>query len=458
MNKTKINGKKKKTENKKPLKKINIKPKKTQTTLSKKTSFILSIIKKQKEITLPDSDIINKVNLFVNSLNKELQKSKIDATASIGGSVAKKTFVKDQFDADIFVRFGKTWKGKNISDTLENVLKKMKLNIIRVHGSRDYFQIRKEFTYEIVPVLKVDNYREAENVADMSPLHVYYFVKQASKNKNLRDEIRITKAFMKSSRVYGAESYIKGFSGHVVDLLLINYKSFFNLVSSAAKWKNEVIIDIEKHHIDAKMSLNTSKISGPLIIVDPIQKNRNAAAAVSAECFERFKESCKEFLKNPSEKFFLKQDFSEIINKKISENSSLKTIIINTAPLEGKRDVVGSKILKIKEFFERKLKDNDFQVLWSDWEFNEHNSRICFSFQNQKLSHVKIIKGPPANMKESASEFGKTHKKTFIKEDFIFAEEKREFLDVESLFSVLIKDEYVLQKCKKISFVNVQKA
>jgi tRNA nucleotidyltransferase (CCA-adding enzyme) len=167
-----------------------------------KSSCISEIVALEKKESLPDKEVILKINKFIDALNKALKQQKIDAEASMGGSVAKGTFIKNSFDADIFVKFHPKFRGQNISDILDSVLKKMKLEANRVHGSRDYFQIKKEFTYELVPVLNVNDYRQAENVADMSPLHVLYFIKQSRKIKNLREEIRVTKLFMKSARVY----------------------------------------------------------------------------------------------------------------------------------------------------------------------------------------------------------------------------------------------------------------
>ncbi|MFA6072484.1 MAG: nucleotidyltransferase domain-containing protein [Candidatus Woesearchaeota archaeon] len=428
---------------------------KTKTT--SKVTKLLTLIKEQKELTKPDDKIIIKINLFVEKINFALKKNKINATASIGGSVAKGTFIKGNFDADIFVRFDKKYRGEKISDILEKILIDLKLKIIRVHGSRDYFQIKEEFTYEIVPVINVTDYKDAENVADMSPLHVIYFNKQAKKIKNLREEIRVTKLFMKSARVYGAESYIKGFSGHVVDLLVIKYSSFLNLIKAASKWKEETIIDIEHHHIDAKMSLNSSKISGPLIIVDPIQKNRNASAAASKECYNMFKERCISFLKNANTEYFELPNFKKIIEQKIAQTKNANIFLIEIMPLEGKKDVVGSKVLKIKEYLEQKANDQEFIILWSDWLFQENNSQICIAFEKKIYPPTRIIKGPPLIMKDAVIDFKKSHSNTFNKGENIYAKDPRKFLFVDKFLTEQIKEKYVQEKCKKISFNNQPK-
>ncbi|MGV8162576.1 MAG: nucleotidyltransferase domain-containing protein [Candidatus Nanoarchaeia archaeon] len=415
-----------------------------------------SLIEEQKKSTKPDMKVLEKINSFVAKINSELKKKKIKAEASVGGSIAKGTFIKDNFDADIFIRFDSSFKGKNISEILESLLKEMKINANKVHGSRDYFQIKEEFTYELVPVLRVTDYKEAENVADMSPLHVEYFNKKARNIKNLREEIRITKLFMKSGRVYGAESYIKGFSGHVVDLLLIKYGTFLNLVKNASKWSGELIIDIEKHHIDPKMSLNSSKISGPLIVVDPLQKNRNAAAALSKECFEQFEKRCKEFLINPSNDFFRMPDFSKIVAERISKTKNSDIFTLNIVPHKGKRDVVGSKILKIKEHIEKIAKEEEFKITWSDWFFDDNNSQICFAFEKDTLGSTKKVRGPPLDMKDAVESFKRSHIKTFVESNYIYAEDIREYPDAKTLIEKVMMYPFIIDKYVSFSLAETK--
>ena len=292
----------------------------------------------------------------------------------------------------------------------------------------------------------------------MSPLHVDYFVKKSKTIMNLRDEVRITKLFMKSARVYGAESYIKGFSGHVVDLLIIKYGTFLELVTAAAKWKDEVIIDLEKYHINPKMALNSSKIYGPLIIVDPVQKTRNAAAAITTECFDKFKQRCKDFIIHPNSTFFELPNFQKIIDDKIKTTNNAEIFMINISPLEGKRDVIGSKVLKIKEHIEEQAKEYEFSLIWSDWEFNEKMCKICLAFNDAKLPDTKIIKGPPLSMEDATDKFRRAHRNTYNDKETIYAKETRRFLLAKSFLTATIEDEYVKDKCHEISFVEIEKS
>src|SRR5207248_3084550 len=91
---------------------------------------------------------------------------------------------------------------------------------------RDYFFLMADerLVFEIVPVKKVKNPKQAENSTDLSYFHVKY-INNKLKNRKLVKEILLAKAFLKAQEVYGAESWIHGFSGYSIECLIIYYKS-----------------------------------------------------------------------------------------------------------------------------------------------------------------------------------------------------------------------------------------
>lgn len=409
---------------------------------------IKTILKKVIEKVSPNEESLKIATNFVSELNHLLKKQRINAKAVIGGSVAKNTFLQGDYDVDVFVKFNKEFKGKNISDLLEKVLKK-NFDFTKVKGSRDYFHVQKKLLFEIVPVIDVSNINEAENIMDMSPLHVDYFKKKGS---GLEDEVRLLKVFMKANRVYGAESFINGFSGHVVDLLVIRYGSFMNVLKSATKWSPKVIIDIEKKIKNPMMELDKAKISGPLILIDPVQDNRNAAAALGNACFNKFVCSAKSFLKKPDEDFFRFKTAKEIIKNK---KGFLFEIKID--PLKKKsKDVAGSKTLKIIEFLLYEFEKNDFFVKSYEWDF-DFPTNVYFLLENIQLGSTKTIRGPPLSQKSHCDSFKKKHKNFFQENNFLCANTQRKFTDASSLIEFLCKSKYVLTRCQNITFLFVKK-
>lgn len=374
----------------------------------------------------------------VEKLAKEIiQKIKVkDAKAVLGGSGAKDTWLRGSHDVDIYVKFNYN-KYKDKSEKLANYLEKglKKFKYEKLHGSRDYFQIKKDgFTFEIVPILDIKKDTDAKNITDISILHVNYI----AKHKKLVDEIRLMKAFAKANGVYGAESYIRGFSGYVCELLVINYGSFNKLIRSAAKWKPKVIIGDKKK----AMRLNKSKTESPLILLDPVQSDRNAAAALSREKFDLFVKKAKLYLGNPSEEFFIKKEVDVI---GLSKRGNL--VILEVKPNKGKEDVIGAKLLKAFEYIKTKITKEGFNLVFSEWEW-EDKAKFYYLVKSEKLNDYKEFNGPMINDKVNVQRFRKKHKnqKFFTKKGFIFVRVKRDYKDINGFISKLIKKDETLKQ------------
>lgn len=404
-------------------------------------SEVLEDIKPDEEYK---EDILEKSKAIISKINKGLKGAK----AVLGGSGAKGTWLKS-FDADIFIKFNYNKYKDNdqqLSDMLEKFLKRH-FKISRLHGSRDYFQIRQgKFTFEIVPILEIKKAEQAKNITDVSPLHSIFVLK----HKKITDEIRLTKQFFKSARVYGAESYIRGFSGYVCEILTIYYGSFLNLIRAAAKWKEKEVIDVKKYYKgkNVLMELNKSKLVSPLIVIDPVQKDRNAAAALDNEKFELLKKRAEEFLKKPSKEFFEVKDISEQdLRKKYGKNC----IFIKAMPLDKKEDVAGAKMLKAFHFIEKSLADHGFKMLESDMAWDAKDSSLFYyALESKNLPGIMEMKGPPLKLKKHVEFFRERHKKTFIKNKIIFALEKRKFTNAENLVRHLLDYSNIKDNIKSI--------
>jgi len=394
------------------------------------------------EITPSDEDqVLQDVMNFLKQSEAEAKKLKIKAKPVLGGSFAKHTWLKGDYDVDIFFAFELKHKKDNLSDLLQKILSKF--NPTRVHGSRDYFQLKNGVCFEVIPVLNIKKTVDAENVTDFSLWHVEWANKKGKKFKN---DIRLAKKFCKAQKVYGAESYIRGFSGHVLDILVIHYKGFLNLLKAASKWPPKLVIDTENHYKGKALQLiNKSKTESPLIVVDPVQPGRNASAAISEEKFNKFIQSAKAFIKKPSTDIFtIKQINDSELEKK---GQLLKIKII---PLDGVENVIGVKILKAGEHIKKILED--FNVVFSDWEWDKKNAAIWrFVVKNKQLPKEIIVQGPPIKFPEHCKKFKSMHKKTFEKKSKLYAHSERKHTTPKEMLAAHLKDEYLKDKAKQIS-------
>lgn len=412
-----------------------------------------SILQKIKPSTAEEQKFYKTSSQIINKLNKNLTNAK----AILGGSGAKGTWLSGSHDIDIFVQFKyKKEKSNQLSDILEKVLKKNFKDITRVHGSRDYFKTKiNNFNIEIVPVLEISEPKKATNITDVSPFHSLWVNKYP---KKIKDEIRLAKQFCKANGLYGAESYISGFSGYILEILVIYYGSFENLLKKSISWKLKTIIDPNKHYKnkEALFYINKSKLNSPLIIVDPVDKKRNAAAALSLEKFKQFKKLAKEYLNSKDISFFKKQDFSYDYLKNISNKKKLNLLYIKFKPLNGKEDVVGSKFVKAINFIIKEL--SNFIPKESNWNWNKENNKVTFYLllKKSKLPKFKERIGPPINLKKAVIDFKKKHKVTFIKNERIYAKIKIKYQNLEDTIKHILENKYFFEKIKIISEIKIQ--
>jgi tRNA nucleotidyltransferase (CCA-adding enzyme) len=388
-----------------------------------------------KEVLLkvnpPKEDIISIdkfLNNFIPELEKKLKAIKITAQVFVGGSYAKRTMIKKgQYDIDVFIRFDEKYRGKDISKLAEKAIKKTKRKFSVIHGSRNYFHMDVEdnFYIEIIPVIKVKNPKEAENITDLSYFHVGY-MKKKLKTEKILEEIRITKAFCHANHCYGAESYIHGFSGYALELLISNYKTFLNFAKNIVKIKEKEIIDSEKlykNRTEVMMNMNGAKTSSPIIVIDPTYKERNALAALSKETFKKTKEACEKFLKNPTrESFEVRKPDLELIEKNASKKG-LGFVLVNLQTNKQEGDIAGSKLVKFYNHLTEEI-NKFYKITNKGFEYNGKKEAQFFFVAKNKGDFV--VAGPDKKDQKNVDAFELHHERTFVKGNKVYARESNE--------------------------------
>lgn len=369
----------------------------------------------------------------VSLIREGLKKEKISAEVFVGGSFAKGTLVKGEFyDIDVFVRFG--WKYEDISSmlnkVLEKIVKKNKLKLEKLHGSRDYFRILvgKNIIFEIVPVTKIKKPKEARNVTDLSYFHVNYVKKKLKKGK-LEKEVVLAKQFCKAQKIYGAESYVNGFSGYALECLIINYKSFEKMLRelSRAKPGERIIVDSEgfyKKKNDVLFEMNESKLSSPIVLVDPTWKERNALAALSSETFVKFQEAARNFIAKPSKEFFIVKKFDINNFKEKAKKSKAEFIKLEIETSRQPGDIAGTKLRKFASYLENEIA-RYFEIVEKEFEYFGENRADVYLIAIPKKEIVKI--GPPTSFEKHAKAFRKYNKNVVEKDGNLYAKIKINF-------------------------------
>ncbi len=388
---------------------------------------INKILKQQlKKISLgknEEKELWNIANNFVREMNNN------GLRASIGGSLAKGTLIKKKVqDIDVFVLFD-----KQDFEKLDDFLDKSKYKLKKLHGSRDYYQIMLEnIILELIPVIEIKKADEAKNITDVSLMHVNYVKKKINKNKKLSDEIKLAKSFCFANDVYGAESYIQGFSGYALEVLVIAFGGFLKFIKGIKKKR---FIDAEKqfkNEKQARKELNESKLTSPLLVIDPTYKYRNVAAGLSEKTFDKFLNSVNCFLKKPSLNWFEKKEINikEIEKEAKKKKAQLIKLKLKTDRQEG--DIAGTKMKKLFNFIINNLERKEQVVLKSEFEYSGEKEAMGYLVVKEK-NEIEI-KGPEKTMKEAVKKFRNIRKNrgdnVFEKGNCFYARERVDLKDI----------------------------
>lgn len=393
-------------------------------------SKINSVLKEVLLFVKPSEKELEEINAklksFLEKIENNRKKNKINAQIFVGGSWAKKTMIKkDSYDIDIFVRFDKKYKDSMLSDLTEKMLIGQRAE--RIHGSRDYFKVKsgEGLFFEIIPVKMVQSPRESENVTDLSYSHVNYITKKIKSDK-LLDEIRLAKAFCYANNAYGAESYISGFSGYGIELLVYYYKSLEKFAGAIAKMKlrEKTIIDIEKHHKNKSqilMDINEAKLKSPIILIDPTYKQRNVLAALSERTLADFQKVCADFIKKPSINFF-KPKVVDIEKLKVeAKNKGYEFLLLKLMTNKQEGDIAGSKLLKFYRYLNQEMQ-KFYEIRAEGFEYQGKKAGRAF-FVIRKKENVMAI-GPKINDEDNVRKFRLKHKIISIKNGHLYSKIK----------------------------------
>ncbi len=346
-----------------------------------------------------------------------------------GGSCAKGTNLKNNFDIDIFVRYKPSVK--DYSRNLEKALSPFQTE--RVRASRDYFM----FTYkgheiECIPVKYITSVSEAENSTDLSPLHVAWA--KAHLSSEQANDVRKAKQFCRVAHVYGAESYRKGFSGHVLEILIIHHTTFDHFIQAVSEWTFPV------HIGDASKKLNPSKTAGPLVVVDPIDPERNAAAAVSFQQAKQLQKQARAYLaQEEKEAFFVLQPFT------LPEGN---LHVVECTPLEGNKDIALTKVLKVYEWITRGLEEEGFSIRTQGWNPETPTTTMYWEVEEEKLPSTYYRQGPHIDQKEAVQSFKEKHQERAEQQgDYYVVLEKRKHPHIRDCLTHLINTSYTQERC-----------
>jgi len=402
---------------------------------------------------------IKKITPSLNELKKESEfaekiKEKINLiggnfeSIELVGSIARNTHLRGDRDLDIFILFPKNTPREEFEKEGLRIGKEVFKGHKWEKAYSEHPYIRGEiegYKVEIVPAYKILDAGLLQSAVDRSVFHAEHIIQNLKPGQE--KEVRLMKQFMKGTKCYGADLSSNGFPGYVAELLILKYGDFKNALKEISQWKNGEVIDTEIQYTPDEA---TKKFNTHLIVIDPVDKNRNVAAALSLNQFARFIGASRAFLKKPSPNFFFPKNHKPWPAKKLRaflKKTELVAIEMGY-PNDVVEDVMWGQLRRFSKKIANLCEEKDFSVKRSE-EWLEHQKRciIMIELESTILQKVKVEEGPEVIDEKNSEAFLKAHPKIIsgprIENARWIVEVERNYSDIK----ILLKD--LLKKMKK---------
>ena len=332
------------------------------------------------------------------AVRRSLEKQGIRAEVVIAGSLPKRTMLRGYSDIDIFVRLPTGFPRESFGELVARVGDEVfgRGRYWMRYADHPYIEAEVEgVTYSVVPSYAVGP-GEWRTPVDRTYYHLRYVEGKLRERPELRGDVTLLKAFMRRIGVYGAEVYVKGFSGYLCELLVIHYGSLLSLFRAALKWRPPVVVDPEGHYRGSEGDL-PRLFRGPMIVVDPVDRSRNAASAVSERSLAIFISAVRAFMRRPHIEFFNVWSPAPPREVPLPPGTCLACVLFK----HGREvpDIVYSQAERVARKVVRQLEIRGFEVLrWEVYSDFERSSAVVMALPHREVPRVSSRKGPEPHM------------------------------------------------------------
>ncbi len=378
------------------------------------------------------------------------KKQGIKAKVRVEGSVAKDTWLTDEPDVDVFMRVSAKIPHGSLGKVCLKVAREATEGSKQVERFAEHPYLEAyvdSVRVNIVPCYDV-KLGDWHSATDRTPYHTDYIRKCLS--KQLQDDVRLLKKFMKGIGVYGAEIKVGGFSGYLCELLVLHYGGFVDVLKTFAQHRQRIVVDIEGYYSGRENEIDLL-FKEPLVVVDPVDKGRNVASAVQAQKLHNFVAATRSFLNKPDKRYFYPPETVTLSPKEFKEKLAKRgPVIVAVAfdKVETVPDILWGQLYKSQRSLRKLVELSDFHVLrdttWSD---EKAVSMFIFELEDYCIPLVKKHLGPPLDKEHECGDFLAKHMNKlgtvagpYIEDGRWVVQVRRKYTDVCVLLREKLKD------------------
>ncbi len=357
---------------------------------------------------------------LVGLVNEAAGELGVNARGLLVGSAARDTWLRGDHDLDVFIVLPRSEKLETGLEIARRAARRAE-RIEEKYAEHPYLHIYFDgFEVDLVPCFGVSSPAEMLSAVDRTPLHNHYVQERIRGREN---EARLLKQFLRAAGIYGSELKTKGFSGYLVELLVIKYGSFLEVLNAALNWRpgKRIEPDPMVEPGDAKNSPEKHlDLNAPLVVVDPTDPNRNVAAALSLESLARFVDRARDFLEEPCLEKFLPPSPRGVSDDEIKSELGhrgtgfIAVVFQHPGVVE---DILYPQLYKMEKSAWKLIEQWEFRLMGSFVWASQERAGIFFELEVSQLPPLKIHTGPPVWDKIHGKAFKKKHSRVYIRGD-----------------------------------------
>jgi tRNA nucleotidyltransferase (CCA-adding enzyme) len=311
--------------------------------------------------------------------------------ALVAGSAARGTFLFDRLDVDLFLLFPPDLPRDRLREEGLALGRAVLTDPETRYAEHPYLRGRFEgFNVDAVPGFAVTDPSHPISPVDRTPFHQEYLA--ARETPEIVGQVRLAKQFFRSLGVYGSEARTEGFSGYLVELLVIRFGTLRSLLAAARGWRVPVRLAApgqEPPRLPAEVAL---------VLADPVDPNRNVASALSRRNLGLFILAAGAYLDSPNARFFEPRVRPPLSREEASRRAHLRgthvTIVLLPRP-DLVDDTLYPQVRKAARAVAEELSRSDFTVLGETSAADARSVVLAIELAHPRRPQVRIQDGPP---------------------------------------------------------------
>ncbi len=323
--------------------------------------------------------------------------------ALVAGSAARGTFLADRLDIDLFLLFP--------PDLGRDRLREEGLALGRAILERpetryaEHPYLRGEFEgfrVDAVPGYAVTDPAAPLSPVDRTPYHQAYLAERET--PEIVGQVRLAKQFLRSLGVYGSEARTEGFSGYLVELLVLRFGSLRGLLAEARGWRIPVRL-VEPGREPPRLPSEVA-----VIIADPVDPHRNVASALSRRNLATLVLAAQEYLAHPSEAWFAPRSRPALSRADAlarCEARASHVAVVRLPRPDLVDDTLYPQVRKAERAIAEEVARSGFELLGSSSAAGADRVWVAVEVAHARRSAVRVQDGPPPGLDRVGHFLGK---------------------------------------------------